>query len=157
MHSSGASDGDFPVAIDDVGSDSVVRCQRGVLRGRFDRCVVSLLRGVASERSVRALLVVDDAEPIELVLEVGDGVGGRLFSEPEFECLMEAFDLALGLRMVGVAVFLRDAQARQQVFERVLPAGETSRVDGAIVSQGRRGRPVFVDVGGEVIRPGFRS
>ena len=59
-----------------------------------------------------------------------------MLSEPEFEGLMESFDLALGLRVVGVAVLLGDVQAGQEVFERVLSAGETGCVDAAVIGQG---------------------
>ena len=38
---------------------------------------------------------------------------------------MEAFDLALGLGMSGVAVFLGDAQAGQKTFEVVVAVGES--------------------------------
>ena len=38
---------------------------------------------------------------------------------------MEAFDLSLGLGMIGVAVFLGDAQAGQESFEVVVAVGES--------------------------------
>ena len=40
------------------------------------------------------------------VCSVGDAGGSGSHDEPAFEGLVEAFDFALGLRMVGVAVFL---------------------------------------------------
>ena len=45
--------------------------------------------------------------------------------EPAFEGLVEAFDFALGLWVVGVAVFLGDAQAGQEAFEVVVAVGES--------------------------------
>jgi len=38
--------------------------------------------------------------------------------------LVEAFNFALGLRMVGVAVFLGDAQGGEEAFEVVVAVGE---------------------------------
>jgi hypothetical protein len=46
--------------------------------------------------------------------------------------LVEALDLALGLRMVGVAVLLGDAEVGEQVFEAVAAAGETRGVDRSV-------------------------
>lgn len=40
-------------------------------------------------------------ELVELVLELGQGVRDGADAEPTFECLMEAFDLALCLRVPG--------------------------------------------------------
>lgn len=47
-------------------------------------------------------LVVEVAEIVQLVLQVGQGVDGGLLGEPLLEGLVEALDLALGLGMVGV-------------------------------------------------------
>ena len=53
--------------------------------------------------------VVELDELIEQGLQLGEG-GGLLGlgSEPFFEGLLEPFDFALGLRVVGLAVLLRD-------------------------------------------------
>jgi hypothetical protein len=59
---------------------------------------------------------------------------------------MPALDLALGLRMAGVTVLLRDTQGREQVLEAVLPADEAGGVDAAVVGQRGGREPVFVDV-----------
>jgi hypothetical protein len=55
-----------------------------------------------------------------------------LRGEPALQGLVEAFDLALGLGMVGMAVLLGDAEVGEQVFEAVAAAGETRGVDRAI-------------------------
>ena len=55
--------------------------------------------------------VVTLAEGVEQglqLVEVGGGAGS--WGQPPFEGLVKAFDLALGLRVSGVAVFLGDAQ-----------------------------------------------
>lgn len=49
-----------------------------------------------------ALLVVDDSELVELLLELGDRGRRGLLAQPEFQGLVEPFDLALGLRVVRV-------------------------------------------------------
>ena len=66
--------------------------------------------------------------------------GGRwLGGEPAFEGLVEAFDLALGLRVAGVAVLLVDAELAEKVFKAVAAAGESGGVDAPVVGE-RRGR-----------------
>jgi hypothetical protein len=77
-------------------------------------------------------LVVDASEGVQLGLQLGEGDGGWLGGEPALQSLLEAFDLALGLRMAGMAVLLGDAQAGEQVFKAVAAAGETGGVDRAI-------------------------
>jgi hypothetical protein len=62
---------------------------------------------------------------------------------------VEAFDLARGLRMVGMAVLLRDAQAGEQVLEAVVAAGETRGVNRPVVSEGRVRKPVGIGCGQE--------
>ena len=71
--------------------------------------------------------------------------GGWLLGEPAFEGLVEAFDLALGLRVVGVAVLLGDAEGGEEVFEGVAAAAEPRGVDAAVIGQGRGWQAVFVD------------
>ena len=98
---------------------------------------------------MRPLLVVEVLEPVELGLQFGEGGGRWLLGEPLLQGLVEAFDLALGLRVAGVAVLLLDPQGGEQVFEGVAAAGEAGGVDRAVVGQGRGGWAVGVDVGGE--------
>ena len=74
---------------------------------------------------------------VELGLQVVQGGGGGLSGEPALQGLVEAFDLALGLRMAGMAVLLGDAQVGEQVFEAVAAAGETRGVDRPVVGEGR--------------------
>jgi hypothetical protein len=57
-------------------------------------------------------------------LQLGHGGGCWLRGEPALQSLVEAFDLALGLGMAGMAVLLGDAEAGQQVFEAVAATGE---------------------------------
>lgn len=79
-------------------------------------------------------------------MQLGHGGGGWLCGEPALQGLVEAFDLALGLGMAGMAVFLRDAEVGEQVFEAVTAAGEARGIDRAIVGQG--GLRQSVTVGG---------
>jgi hypothetical protein len=46
---------------------------------------------------------------------------------------VEPLGLALGLGVAGSAVLLAHTEQRQDVFERVAPAGEPGRVDAAVV------------------------
>ena len=110
VHPAGAAEADFAVAVDVVGADPVVRPVGVVVGwGGFRGGGVGVGGGVAGEGPVGPEMVVEVAEPVELGLEVGEGGGGGLCGEPAFQGLVEAFDLALGLRVVGVAVLLGDA------------------------------------------------
>jgi hypothetical protein len=82
---------------------------------------------------VRPDLVIDASEGVQLGLQFGDSDDCWLSSEPAFQGLVEAFDLALGL---GMAVLLGDAEAGQWVFEAVAAAGEAGGVDRPVVGQG---------------------
>lgn len=53
------------------------------------------------ERSMWSLLVVDGAEGIELQLQVGKRLGRSLLGEEELQGLVEAFDFAAGLGVIG--------------------------------------------------------
>jgi hypothetical protein len=72
---------------------------------------------------VRAPGVVDAGEGVEQVLELGEGDGlAGLGAEPVLHGLLEAFDLALGLGVVRLAVLLLDAQAAKLVLQGVAAA-----------------------------------
>lgn len=58
-------------------------------------------------------------------------------------------DLALGLRVSRRAVLLRDAEDRQEVFERVAAAAEAGRIDAALIGQSRGGNPTGLGRGQE--------
>ena len=63
-----------------------------------------------------------------------------MLPEPTLEGLVEALDLALGLRVAGRTVLLADAEVGEQVLEAVAAAGEPGRVDRSVVGE-RGGRP----------------
>jgi hypothetical protein len=132
VHAAGAAQADLAEAVDMVGADPVVRLAALAGRGGFDGGDIGLGRGGAVERTVGPDLVVDASEGVQLGLQLGEGDGGWLGGEPALQSLLEAFDLALGLRMAGMAVLLGDAQAGEQVFKAVAAAGETGGVDRAI-------------------------
>ena len=68
-------------------------------------CVGPHVGGEASgEGAVGALGVVDDAEQVELGLELGEGGGAGLFGEPPLDGLVEAFGFPVALRVVGAGV-----------------------------------------------------
>ena len=58
----------------------------------------------------------------------------------------ETFGFALGLGVAGGPVLLADAEDREDVFEGVAAPGEPAGVDAAVVGQGCRWRPVFLDL-----------
>ena len=80
-------------------------------------------------------------EAVELGLQLVQGGGGGLSGEPALQGLVETLDLALGLRMAGMAVLLADAQVGEQVLEAVAAAGEARGVDRPVVGEGEAGSP----------------
>jgi hypothetical protein len=63
-----------------------------------------------------SLLVVVGDEAIAVGLELGHGVGG-LLGEELLERLVEPFDLAAGLGVVGTRVFESDTERFEQCFD----------------------------------------
>ena len=92
---------DASCGVDAVGADT--ECG-GWLCGAwlgFGACGECLVWGDVSAGAVWAVVVVVVDDHIELLLKFGDCRGGWLFSESEFQGLVEAFDFAAGLWVVG--------------------------------------------------------
>ena len=116
--------------------------------------------GAAVAGAVGSVFVVVLLEPVELVLQLGECLRGRLRGEEPFQGLVEPFDFPLGLRVAGRAVLLLHAQQGQEVFEGVASAAESGGVNPAVVGEGRGGCPMFVDrgeEGGDDVIAGDRS
>ena len=130
VHAAGAAEAHFAVVVGAVVAQPVVA---GVADGdggwHFGYGGVGGRRGEPVQCPVGSKLVVDALEAVELGLQLLHSDGGGLGCEPALQSLVKAFDFALSLRMVGVAVLLRDAQAGEQVFEAVAAAGEAGGVD----------------------------
>ena len=78
---------------------------------------------------MRTVLVVDGGEGVQQGLEPGKGQGlGWLGAEPVLHRLLEPLDLALGLGVVRLAVFLPDAETAQLVLEAVAAASAAGEV-----------------------------
>ena len=79
-----------------------------------------------------ALGVVDVTELVELVLQLSKIIGDGLFGEPFLQGLLEPFDFASGLRVIGTSCHWLDAGITQFCFEHHLEpaelAGETQSV-----------------------------
>ena len=78
--------------------------------------------------------VVVGGELVELGLQPADGGGGVVAGEPFFEGLVEALDLAAGLRVVGAAVSEGYPQRGEFAFERdpaaaAVEAGEDRTIE----------------------------
>jgi len=82
------------------------------------------------------VLVVVLSEPVELPLQFVQGGSGGLRGEEAFQGLVEAFDLALGLRVAGGTVLLFHAEQGQQVLESIAAAAEACGVDASVVGEG---------------------
>ena len=82
----------------------------GAGRQRLRRRPVRLPGRGPPDRPVWPLLVVGEAEGVELGLQRGEVDRRRLRPEPAFQGLVEALDLALGLGVARRAVLLADAE-----------------------------------------------
>ena len=95
-----------------VEADAVVTSSNGddgmAGGGGVDRCW-----GASADSTVAAFVVVDLAEALQVVFRAARSAAG-LCGQPAFQGLVEAFDLALGLRVAGVAVLLSDAKVEDQ-------------------------------------------
>ena len=90
---------------------------------------------MAAQGAVGADLVVVDAEGVELTLEGRQAVGGALHGEVALERLVEAFDLAAGLGMVGGGVLAEDAEAVQFGLEEDPSLAGFAAEDGSVVAE----------------------
>ena len=127
--------GEFAVGVDAVAADAEVLADADALPCRYGpgAGVPGRPGGAAADGPVRPAGVVVGGEGIQLGLQFGDGGGRVLAGEPFFEGLVEALDLAAGLRVVGPAVAEPDPQGGELAFERdpaaaAVEAGE----DGAV-------------------------
>ena len=107
--------GDDAAGVDAVVADAVVAVRRAGCR--WGRLSVGRRRpgwGAAAEGAVGADGVVVAAEGVELGLQLAQGGGrGGWLGEPLLEGLVEPFDLAAGLRVVGPGVAEEDAAGVQ--------------------------------------------
>ena len=101
VQASGPAQRDPAAPVDEVVAESEVT--GGAAPGRVGlwRRPVGFRGGVSADGSVRSLLVVGQAEGIELGLQLGEGPGGGLSLEPALERLVEALDVALCLQDVS--------------------------------------------------------
>ena len=73
--------------------------------------------GASAQGAVGSAVVVVGDEGVELGLELLLGVGRVLFGQVALEGLVEAFDLAAGLGVVGAGVLGADAEGQQFGFD----------------------------------------
>lgn len=73
---------------------------------------------LAADSLVRSFMVVDPAELVELGLELGEVSCEGLFAEPFLQGLLEPFDLAGGLRVVGAPVERADPDVAELGLEQ---------------------------------------
>jgi hypothetical protein len=117
------AEGDGAGGADDVGADAVVGVGGAVAGDGPGPGVAGDGGGAAVwQRPVGALVVVVGGQGVELGLQFGDGGRGGLGGQPFLERLLEPLDLALGLRVVRLAVLLVDSEAAEFVLEVVAAA-----------------------------------
>ena len=109
--------------IDAVAPQPMVRCQMTRCSGR--RCLGARVeggrRGSASQRPVWTHGVVVAGEPVQLDLQRFDVIGSVLLGQVALECLMEALDLAAGLRVIRRGVDHLDPAQRAPLRSRSSP------------------------------------
>ena len=82
-----------------------------------------------------SLVVVVPTKRVKLKLEFGNRARWSLLAQKALDGLMETFDLAAGLRMVGGGVFEDDAEALELEFQKDLAASGLGGEDGSIVAE----------------------
>ena len=97
--------------------------------------------GLAPTRGVGTLLVVDVDEAVDLGLELGQGGRGRFLAQPHLQRQVVALDLALGLGMVGPAVFEDDPEGGQLDLHAGVGAPVGGRIDAAVEFNTEVGNP----------------
>ena len=81
--------------------------------------------------------VVVETEGVELQLELGDRSGWRLLGQESLEGLVETFDFAAGLGVVGSRVLDLHTQALQlELQEDLAAAGPGGEDSGVVAEQG---------------------
>ena len=81
--------------------------------------------------------VVVVTKRVELKLELGDGTSWRLLAQKAFDGLVEALNLATGLRVVWRRVFEGDTQALELQLQQDLATARFAGEHGAVVAQKR--------------------
>src|SRR5712692_2433484 len=90
-------------------------------------------------------LVVDAGEGVELELEVSNRFSWSLASEEELQGLVEAFDLAAGLGVIGRGVNALNAEAVELGFEGNPAATGLDAKDSRVVAEEASRQAVFLD------------
>ena len=109
MHFSCPSERNFSFDVEAVCADSVMPGEGFSRRCCFEGGVVGIGGSVAVQRTVGAFGVVGVLKLIELLLKLFEGVGFGFGCKPSFLCLVEPFDLSLGLWMTGGTILLSNS------------------------------------------------
>ena len=152
----GVAQGDGAVGADGVGADAVVGVGGAVAGGGFGPGGVGGGGGgAAGQGPVRAAGVVVGGEGVQLLLESGEGGGGRAGGQPFLQGLLESFDFALGLGVAGRPFFWVTPRRRSS-FSRALrpPRPPASRVVQTMPLSVRveAGMPCFAQAARKVAR-----
>ena len=135
VHPAAAADGHRAFLVEPVVAQPVVLLGEWPGGERFRGLAVGVARGVSVERAVWAMFVVMLTEQVELMLQASEVWCWWSGGEPALQGLVEAFDLALGLRVSRRSVLLPDTEDRQQVLERVSATTEAGCVDAPVVGE----------------------
>jgi hypothetical protein len=142
------AEGELAEAVDLVVADAVVDGCRAVERLGLEQAGEDGGGGATVERPVWPAAVVVEAEGVELELQLSESGGRWLPAQEALEGLMQTFNLAAGLGVVGAGVLDRDAQALELEFEEDLAATGVAGEDGGVVAEEGGGEAELV--GGRV-------
>ena len=107
VQAAGPAQGDRALAVGGVVAEAEVAWGAAPCRMRLGARGIGLGRGDAPGRPVRPVLVVGEAEPVELRLELAERARSRLALEPALQGLLEALDLAWVWGWPGAPFFWR--------------------------------------------------
>jgi hypothetical protein len=110
-------------------------------RRRNWRCMESFDRDLTADALVRALMVVDHGEGVELGLKFVEVLGEGLFAQPLVEGLLETFDFAGGLGVERSTGDRSDTGITELTFEEHLELAEPAGERETIVGQHSRRQP----------------
>lgn len=138
--------GKFSCFIDFVVTDPSVIGDGLFIKSCRNASSINLFRCFARECPVWALSVIDLLKLIYLMLKFLQGNSWWLFPRSFLQCLMEAFNLALSLWIVGLDIFLLYALRCHQIFKGGFSFGLTGGVNNTMIGQRGLKSPLLVCV-----------
>src|SRR5260370_28249685 len=129
------SEGDSTATVELVTADSVLDRWGGERRAGLESGLEGLKRSPTIDRSMRSLLVVVEAEGVELELKMSRALGWGLPLQVALQGLVEALDFAAGLGVIRTRVPGLDSQSVELRFEHDPALAWCAAEDRRVVAQ----------------------